>query len=152
MEMNRLDLKILNALVLEDLTIYAVALKVKKPYPTVLRHVKKLLKEEYIVERKGKRNSSVLSLTPKGLVMLVFEGEINKNWASSKDVERAWEEFDRMFGEVAMRCKVKRVCPYCKHVLKFGEGEIFVVDELLKGLGVERGERGRQRQTVDGCV
>jgi DNA-binding transcriptional ArsR family regulator len=135
MKMNRLDLDILKTLILEDLTIYAVAQKIKKPYPTVLRHVKKLLREEYIVERKGKRDSSMLSLTPKGLVMLVFEGDIGKNWASSKDMDKAFEEFSNMFGEIARRCKVKIHCPYCGHPLEFDEDiiEIKFEGETIEG-------------------
>lgn len=134
MKMNRLDLEILKTLVLEDLTIYAVANKVKKSYPTVLRHVKRLLREEYIVERKGKRKSSILSLTPKGLVMLVFEGDIGKNWASSKDMERAFEQFTKMLGDIAERCKVKIICPYCKRPLELEEEIIKLdVDKLLEG-------------------
>ena len=135
--MNRLDLEILKTLVLEDLTIYAVAQKVDKPYPTVLRHVKKLLREEYIVERKGKRDSSVLSLTPKGLVMLVFEGDIDKHWASSKDMDKAFEEFSKKLGDIARRCKVRIRCPHCGHTLKFEEEIIELkpedLEEIVKG-------------------
>ena len=104
--MNRLDKEILKALLPEDLTIYALQKKVGKPYATVWRHVKKLLKEEYIIMRRGeKRNAHVLSLAPKGMAMLVFEGDIGKNWASYGDMERAYEEFLGMLAKVAKKIR-----------------------------------------------
>ncbi|MEM3829941.1 MAG: winged helix-turn-helix domain-containing protein [Conexivisphaerales archaeon] len=103
--MNRLDKEILKALAFESLTVYSLAQKVGKPFPTVLRHVKRLLQEGYIAKSQGKRRAWVLNLTPKGLVMLVFEGDIGKYWATSKDVEESFEEFLKMLGEVVRRSK-----------------------------------------------
>ncbi len=90
---------------IEDLTVYALHKKIGGSYPTVLRHVKKLLKEEYIVECKGKRNASILSLTPKGLVLLVFEGDIGKRWASLKEQEESFELFLKMLSDISKRSK-----------------------------------------------
>jgi|Deesub1362B_J571_1020462.scaffolds.fasta_scaffold16941_2 predicted transcriptional regulator len=107
--MNRLDKEILKSLMLEDLTIYALQKKVGKPYATVWRHVKKLLKEEYVFMCRGeKRKAHVLSLTPKGMVMLVFEGDISKNWASYKDIERAYEEFLDRLAKLVKKMRSKR--------------------------------------------
>jgi len=106
--MNRLDKEILKALVLEDLTIYALQKKVGKPYATVWRHVKKLLKEEYIAMHRGeKRNAYILSLTPKGMAMLVFEGDIGKNWASYEDMERSFKEFLDTLAELTKKMRSK---------------------------------------------
>lgn len=104
--MNMLDKEILKELLMENLSIYQLHKRVGVSYPTVLRHVNRLLKEEYISRRKGeKRNAFCLSLTPKGLVMLVFEGDIGKNWASAKENEESFEELLKMLDKIARRSK-----------------------------------------------
>lgn len=123
--MDRLDKEILKTLLAnENLTVYGLTKKIGKPFPTVLRHVKKLLREGYIMKRKGKRRAFILNLMPKGLVMLVFEGDIGKHWALS---EEAFEEFLKMIGEISELRKVKIFCPYCKHQLK--QEDIIIMDD-----------------------
>jgi DNA-binding Lrp family transcriptional regulator len=106
--MNTLDKDILNNLLTEEMSIYKLQKKVNKPYPTVWRHVKKLQKEKYIavftVEADG-RNTQMVSLTPKGMVMLVFEGDIGKHWASNRDQEKSFEDFLNMLSQVAKASK-----------------------------------------------
>ena len=107
--MNRLDQEILHAILLEDMSIYRLQKKINFPYPTVWRHIKKLQKDLCVdvcevKTKKGKidqRNTQMVSLTFKGLVMFMFEGDVGKYWANAK----AQDEVSDKFFE---RLKVKR--------------------------------------------